>query len=230
MGDNRHLDYQDFRHIIDDLSVYRPGTSNDQALWEARSIKVRGVRVEERVYPPGGDFSSITVCSVVAYPQDHPFFLDTDSRPEPPSFSLLEKLGLPIIIEEINVSRNFNNYEGHYDPSSSSWQRQYTELGNKRSLLIWNAQGFITGFDAKFVRSDGKDLSSNHIMAFWFIQIEINPVVNRMFTPFFEAVEDVLKRATRANFEQYWEEFKIKHLVDESESSPYHDIEEGSAW
>lgn len=100
MGDNRDLTYQDFRHIIDDISVYRSGSNNDRSLWEERAKRIHGVQLQIETFQDGLD----ETCRTVFYPQDHPFFLDPNSRPQAPDFSIIKNLSCRSSLRKLPTS------------------------------------------------------------------------------------------------------------------------------
>jgi len=220
LGDNRDLTYQDFRHIADYLSIKRTGGVYDRALWTERARKIQGVQLswvnDAPSYLP------------IYYPQDHPYFIDATTRPKAPGISILKYLRLLYIVEE---TPGYGLDSGFRHGAIRTIAQSLPEMFAVRRLLIRDTMSFQHNLDLKFVRTDGKNLRTEHVNALCnFIGEIIEPLMGGENRSPLDVAAVVLEFGTRERFFEYWsDEFMLRipeaPIPSLEVPQPYHDIE-----
>jgi hypothetical protein len=156
----RDLTFEDYRHIIDYLSVDTGIHSNNPAVWIKRAQKVKGFRVHCRE-------DQEVQFEAVEYPKDQPIFrVGLDYKPNG-QFSIFDMIGLPLISQEKPLDTQLEQRPDARHILSyvaSTYKCLPPSINPVSNALNIDTRKQV---DINFVRADGKDLDVLHMDALW---------------------------------------------------------------
>ena len=218
----KNTDMQDFRNLVDYMSVYT-GEGLDMRV-APRARKIKAVQIKCSVAE-----SSITFTTVL-YPQDHP---TPDPRPRSDHQNASIHLGQLQARRDSRFPSESPGHRGLWKQGTPQQEERTTETarlltaltGRDISALLEEAAPYAS-FRLTCARGDQKDLLPEHIEALcdWITNgifpfsrnvLEVTGV-NTKYTS--ESARGVI---TKGNFSQYWQRFKENHGLDEKFPSPY---------
>lgn len=215
-GHLRDLTFQDWRHIVDHISVDTGRHSDNPIVWAERARKIEGVRIHCREDNP-------IQLEFIQCPQDHPIFQINDTATPHQQFSLCDMIDLPLICQENPPDEQLEQQlEARFVSPSTA------------AILKWLPPPFnaVSGapsidtrkqVDIALFRSDGKELDILHIEVLWeFIEDELLPVntSNMHSTPRLLDRGHILSVAKKEVFEEYF----ARIGSDDPALSPYNAV------